>query len=89
MNRSGVEPLAPPDESPDENSLADFHRRWGTPRPVAEMRRYQSVGGTLFGLFRSYKPFPCTMLATEGQNMATSAEGLRALRSANAADFGD
>jgi hypothetical protein len=33
-----------------------------------------------FGLFRSYKPFSCTMLAAEGQNMVTSAERMRALR---------
>jgi hypothetical protein len=33
-----------------------------------------------FGLFRSYKPFSCTMLASAGQNMATSAERMRALR---------
>ena len=33
-----------------------------------------------FGLFRSYKPFPCTMLAMEGQNMVTSAERMRAVR---------
>jgi hypothetical protein len=34
-----------------------------------------------FGLFRSYKPFPCT----EGQNMVTSAERMRRCASASAA----
>jgi hypothetical protein len=42
--------------------------------------KMQPLRGAPFGLFRSYKPFPCTMLATEGQNMATSAERMRALR---------
>jgi hypothetical protein len=42
--------------------------------------RCQSVHCAPLGLFRSYKPFPCTMLATEGQNVATSAERMRAVR---------
>ena len=32
------------------------------------------------GLFRSCKRFPCTILATEGEHMATSAKLMRALR---------
>jgi hypothetical protein len=37
-------------------------------------------GRAIRGVQVSYKPFPCTMLATEGQNMTTSAERMRALR---------
>ena len=33
-----------------------------------------------FGPFRSYEPFPCTILAREEEHMATSAERMRALR---------
>jgi len=37
-------------------------------------------GGARLGPFRSCKQFPCTILATEGEHMATSAERMRALR---------
>jgi hypothetical protein len=33
-----------------------------------------------FGPFRSYEPFPCTILATKGEHMATWAERMRVLR---------
>jgi hypothetical protein len=61
----------------DGRASPKSHRR-SLPR-VRPGRRLK-VRDARFGLFRSYKPFPCIMLATEGQNMATSAERMRALR---------
>jgi hypothetical protein len=56
-------------------------------RPAVKMQPMPICPGAPFGLFRSYKPFPCIMLATEGQNMATSAERIRVLRERQRSGF--
>ena len=56
-------------------------------RPAVKMQPMPIRPGRAIRLFRSYKPFPCTMLATEGQNMATSAERIRVLRERQRSGF--
>ena len=49
-------------------------------RPAVKMQPMPICPGRAIGLFGSYKPFPCSVLATEGQNMAASADRMSALR---------